>query len=302
MKYPIHPLADIIPAMSDSEYQDLLADIKGPHGLLEPITLFEGKVLDGRHRLRACEEAGIEPKFDEYKGSDPAAFVLAKNVKRRHLTTSQIAMVLINMDELVRKLQAEAQERIQNNWKQGSESRLPSEDGSRDGQRGEGNEAGGIDEPDAELSQAYDKHAHTTMAKLGQGAASEKTMERAKYVRDHGTPEDVEEVLAGKISVRQKAQEVRKRQEANKKPETSNKCREKNRDHAKSEEELMATVPLRCVTPGENPDNWPYSRERVVRASYSWWGRGRRGPGVFPIPSYRPSPYQDRITGRAPAS
>jgi ParB-like chromosome segregation protein Spo0J len=52
MIYEIHPLADVMPAMSESEYQDLLADIKA-NGLLEPITLYENKILDGRHRLRA---------------------------------------------------------------------------------------------------------------------------------------------------------------------------------------------------------------------------------------------------------
>jgi ParB-like chromosome segregation protein Spo0J len=61
-----------MPAMSDSEYQDLLADIKA-YGLL--ITLYKDKVLDGRNRLRACQEAGIEPSFNEYSGSNPAEFV-----------------------------------------------------------------------------------------------------------------------------------------------------------------------------------------------------------------------------------
>ena len=188
MKYSIHPLAEIIPAMSEPEYQALLADIKAL-GLRDPITLFEGKVLDGRHRYRACEEVGIEPKFEEYKGGDPAAFVLSRNVKRRHLNQGQIAMVLLQMGELVSKLQAEAQERIRKNWKNGSESRLPSEDGSRDAQREEGTEAGGIDEADAELSQAYDKHAQTTMAKLGQpGDVSEMTMQGPSIFRTTARP------------------------------------------------------------------------------------------------------------------
>ncbi len=247
MTYAIHPRADIIPAMSEPEYQALLADIKA-HGLRDPITLYSGKVLDGRHRLRACEEAGIEPRFDEHKGSDPAAVVLSRNLKRRHLNQGQIAMVLIKMDEVVSKHQAEAQERIRKNWKKGSKSRLPSDDGSRDGQREEGTEEVGIQAPDAELPHAHDKHAHTTMAKIGQAEnVSEKTMERAKYVDGHGTPEDVMDVLSGKISVSQKEREVRRRQKANKKPETSNKSREKNRDHAKSEEELMAADLKTCL-------------------------------------------------------
>jgi ParB-like chromosome segregation protein Spo0J len=32
--------------------------------------MHEGKILDGRHRYRACLELGITPKFVELGGSD----------------------------------------------------------------------------------------------------------------------------------------------------------------------------------------------------------------------------------------
>ena len=96
-----HELANIFPMLGEEELKDLCADIE-KNGLAEPITVYEGKILDGRNRATACQRLGIEPKTVEYTGDDPVAFVLSKNLHRRHLTTSQRAMIadeLANMSE-----------------------------------------------------------------------------------------------------------------------------------------------------------------------------------------------------------
>jgi hypothetical protein len=61
--------------------------------------MYEGKVLDGRNRATACERLGVQPKTVEYTGNDPLAFVLSKNLHRRHLTTSQRAMVAAKIEQ-----------------------------------------------------------------------------------------------------------------------------------------------------------------------------------------------------------
>lgn len=88
--YPIHPAAMLFPMMSEDELSGLVSDIER-NGLLEPILLYQGQILDGRNRLAACESAGVEPRFADTNGSvsSPTSYVLSKNLHRRHLTISQ---------------------------------------------------------------------------------------------------------------------------------------------------------------------------------------------------------------------
>jgi hypothetical protein len=85
-----HPLAGIFPLMEGAEFGALVADIKA-NGLHYPVILYDGKILDGRNRYRACLAAGFEPAVrngDNWIG-DPASFVISRNIHRRHLTAKQ---------------------------------------------------------------------------------------------------------------------------------------------------------------------------------------------------------------------
>lgn len=88
-----HPVADLFPMLAADELAELAADIKA-RGLAQPIVLdAEGRILDGRNRLAACEMAGVTPDFETYDGDDPDGYALAVNINRRHLTKGQQAMV-----------------------------------------------------------------------------------------------------------------------------------------------------------------------------------------------------------------
>jgi ParB-like chromosome segregation protein Spo0J len=89
---PPHPLAALLPAMTDDEFNNLVSSIKR-HGQLEPIVVFEGAILDGRHRYKACRQLGIQPEFSFPEIADPPMWVKAKNVDRRHLKESQLAII-----------------------------------------------------------------------------------------------------------------------------------------------------------------------------------------------------------------
>ena len=90
MEYEIHELSNLIPEMDDETFQKLKADVRGL-GVIEPVILYEGKILDGRARYRAAQELFIDCPVKQYTGNNPVALLLALNVFRQHLTPEQSA-------------------------------------------------------------------------------------------------------------------------------------------------------------------------------------------------------------------
>lgn len=78
--------------MADADLQRMADDIK-ENGQNDDIITHEGKILDGRNRFKACGIAGVNPRFTEYYGTEPLAFVISHNLHRRHLNEAQRGMV-----------------------------------------------------------------------------------------------------------------------------------------------------------------------------------------------------------------
>lgn len=93
-----HPAAELFPMLAKDRLQELADDISA-HGLKEPITLCDGMILDGRNRFAACEIAGVEPKYREFSGGDPFAWVWSLNGQRRDLTQDQRAAIWLEVNE-----------------------------------------------------------------------------------------------------------------------------------------------------------------------------------------------------------
>ena len=107
-EYGFHPACLLFPELPKAELHELAEDIK-LRGLLHPIVLHQGKILDGRNRYKACKLARVKPRFVEWDGDgDPLAWVVSTNLVRRHLTTSQRAVLALDILPLMAK---EAQER-----------------------------------------------------------------------------------------------------------------------------------------------------------------------------------------------
>lgn len=97
--FQIHDAAYLFPEMSEPEFEELKQDIR-KHGQQVPILLYHGKVVDGRHRLRACAELGIVPRFEEMLAANDAEVnqtVVSINLHRRHLSESQRALIAARM-------------------------------------------------------------------------------------------------------------------------------------------------------------------------------------------------------------
>jgi len=95
-----HPICLLVPSADEDELQNLTGDIRA-HGLLDPIVLFEQRILDGRNRAAACESAGVAPRYVEFQGTREEAlmFVVSHNLKRRHLTKQAIADTLVEAED-----------------------------------------------------------------------------------------------------------------------------------------------------------------------------------------------------------
>ena len=87
-----HEYANLFPMMGEAELDQLAESIR-QHGQQFPVVIYEGKILDGRNRYRACVKLGREPETVDYAGADPLAFAVACNLDRRHLSDSQRALI-----------------------------------------------------------------------------------------------------------------------------------------------------------------------------------------------------------------
>lgn len=104
-----HPIANIWPMMGEEQYQELKSDIE-QNGCINKIWLYEGKILDGRNRYKACQELNQHFSFLEYKGDEPIQFAISLNMKRRHLTSAQKAALAVKIEPI---FAAEAKKRQQ---------------------------------------------------------------------------------------------------------------------------------------------------------------------------------------------
>jgi hypothetical protein len=113
----IHPYAEVFAAIPSPAF-DALCSAAARESLLEAIVLYEGQILDGRHRYLACLAKRVPPCVCDYAGEcgSPLNFVVARNIQRRHLAEDQRALVAARLKPL---FEEEARQRA--TLKQGSE-------------------------------------------------------------------------------------------------------------------------------------------------------------------------------------
>lgn len=110
----LHEYAKLFPVATNEELREMADDIK-QRGLINPIVLLEGKILDGRNRFMACNLANVEPEFTEYTGNDPLHDVVSWNLHRRHLSTSQKAALAAEIEPMFAEAAKARQVATQNN-------------------------------------------------------------------------------------------------------------------------------------------------------------------------------------------
>ncbi len=176
----VHEAANIFPKMNMDDIAGLADDIEA-NGLREPIELLDGKIIDGRNREWACRIAGVEPEYVDIEVRDAVGYVMSKNLHRRHLTTGQRAMVAAKVRDLY-AAQAKERQRLS---------------------KGRGKKKVG-----------KDLHTNKGKARDQAGKAlgvSGVSVDKATKVLRKGTPELVEAVTSGSVSLEKAVQKVKTR-------------------------------------------------------------------------------------------
>jgi hypothetical protein len=182
-----HPIANVWPLMQEEELKALSQDIK-QNGQLNPIWLYQSKILDGRNRYTACVMAGVKPLTKDYTGEEPAAFAVSLNDKRRHMNKGQLGAVAV---ELLPFFEAEAARR-----KKETEGRPKKEDSK----------------PVEKIPQVFEARQ---AQKARQDAAksvgvNDRYVQDAKKVKTEA-PEVFEKLKAGRITLQDAKREVAKK-------------------------------------------------------------------------------------------
>lgn len=183
MMYEPHEFSLAFPEMTEEQFRRLAVDIRR-NGLLHDIVLYEGKILDGRHRYRACLQEHIQPRTREYTEQDPAGFVASENAARRHLNESQIAMGGVKLGKIEAERAKARQEATRAKPGEAADKRASDPRGS-----------------DAEKGRT----AEIISQKLGIG---KNTFIRAAKVSRKGEPEVVRAVEQGRMTVTEAARVV----------------------------------------------------------------------------------------------
>src|SRR6516165_1140406 len=101
LSFIAHPLANMFPMIEGNALEELKRDIAA-QGILEPIRLYQGMILDGRNRYAAAKACGHQFSLDDFvqwEGTlaEAEAWVISTNLHRRQLTTKQKQDLIMDM-------------------------------------------------------------------------------------------------------------------------------------------------------------------------------------------------------------
>ncbi len=191
----------MIPRATEAEYERLKRSIKEEGRLLVPVVLNQDNVvLDGHHRLRACEELDIPASRcrKDFKGKplEELMYVVSVNLYRRNLNLFQRVEVGVKVDELRRKIAQERQQASRFTSETGQDAVWrrdhPDEEGKDDGASGS-NDPSGSREPDR--SDEVEHRVSKEMADMV--GVSRITYDRARYILANAPEETIEALRRG---------------------------------------------------------------------------------------------------------
>ena len=224
--YSVHPAANAYPLMVGAEFEELCNSIRKNMMVHDSVMFHEGKILDGRNRLRAVEliqketSSWVTCPMENWNPSSeeqPADFVERKNSQRRHLTDSQKAAVAVALNyERVREDKKRRQEKSRFRG---------SVDSSKDPiQVAPAGEAvtPNLASPSRDQKSTGSKRNPTTSAELAKTAGvGRNKVDRATRVLKEKGREGLQEVIDGKVDLSPAASAAEGKTKKAAKPETT---------------------------------------------------------------------------------
>lgn len=102
---------NIFPEAKTEDYERLKQDIEANgYDSSQPIILYQGDILDGWNRQKACNELKAKPTYETFQGSDEEAIrYMMRTNKRRNLNSGQWACIAVEADDLIKVIRQEVE-------------------------------------------------------------------------------------------------------------------------------------------------------------------------------------------------
>lgn len=232
--YPKHKY-NIFPEIQGEDYERLKFDIES-NGFdpTQPIWVFQGAIIDGWNRQRACIDTGISAIYKQFQGSEMEAFnFVMRTNKRRNLTSSQWACIAVEEEDIVNAIKEHVEQERRRKQAENFKNRYTKSLAS-----------------DKKLSEAKNEHATKTHTKIAQAFNTNRTyVNNAKKLREENE-EAFQQIKGGvKTFSEWKREQKQKEREAY--------IEQQKRDIAESNlPEIKSKFDLLVFDPP-----WPYGRE-----------------------------------------
>ena len=201
---------NIFPEANEEDFNRLLEDIRN-NGFdqSQPVIVYEGAILDGWNRHRACQAIGISPAIKTFDGDQSAALQLVMRTnKRRNLNKGQWATIAVEAEELMELLREESLSL------QGKRNDIIQKvaDAVKDGKVRPLVAGAAIEDFDRGTSDNFlsdvDEHANKTATKAAKLFNTNRTYVNQAYKVKKEAPEAFEKVKIGKMTLQDAMKEV----------------------------------------------------------------------------------------------
>ena len=102
---------NIFPEAKAEDYDRLKQDIEANgYDSSQPIILYQGDILDGWNRQKACNELKAKPTYETFQGTDEEAIrYMMRTNKRRNLNSGQWACIAVEAEDLIETIRKEVE-------------------------------------------------------------------------------------------------------------------------------------------------------------------------------------------------